>query len=302
MNLIIFTGAALAFFALPFSFAIRELLRPSDGEALKVHQGNAADATDDVFEELQNISNVSDDALVAKGIVRLPDVDTELVDASAFEGKHIVSVGDISLAGAFDKVRSVHARSLHLKKDFRTEAKLSAADSVLLETGATLQVLQSPTIVTYSSAHSPQPVIRVQTSKKPALVDGAVHYPQQGWWRAKELATVLCGTTVEGDVISQGGIKVEAFSTINGSLKSAGAIHIRSGSVINGNILCKTLHLEEGVTVLGSILTEGSLTIQRFCNVGKKDKPASLTAEVIAISSDVVIHGGISAVLFCRIV
>lgn len=292
MNSLFVVLAALVFFALPFVFALRELFNPSDAGALKVHAGNAADANDFAIRAQLEGRNTDVESL-----------ETDLLDSSHIsKAPCLESSHELRVQGTPAGLHSVSAKRLRLLKGLSTSAKLSAEASAYMEPGVSVQVLQAPVIETFPSLRPPTKKLSVWQGGLTSQVYGAIEYPEQGWWRASELAAVLAGTLAEGDIISQGGIRVEVFAEVKGSLKAKGHVHLFSGAKVSGNVLCDTLTMEEGVQVRGCVIVARDATVDRFCTIGEKDKPASLTASKVALSPDVKVYGGIYAVDACNVV
>lgn len=300
---ILYVVFAFGWLALPLIPAFKELLRPTDNQALAVFHGNGADAQEGVHLSLphayaapsegssqgpahENLTTWEPSELCAYSVAQLPDVGP----------LHLVSTGGLTLRGRLERPASVHARSLTLAAGTRISSRLSALESAHLHPDTKFQVLQAPVIRTLPGvAALLHDGLCPHVGPHVSDVRGASYQSLQGWWKAPGSASVPTTRQVLGDIVANGDISVEEDALVQGSLKARGTVTLHPGARVTHNIVANAVVLARNTLVGGTVLADTSVSLGEGAQVGTAASPASVCAEFVELQSGVVIFGGITA-------
>jgi cytoskeletal protein CcmA (bactofilin family) len=210
----------------------------------------------------------------------------------------ILANGRLVLGEGSSVLRWVHGRTVQVSSDCRIFGRLSADDEIRIGPNCGFGMVQAPLIWT-GPADPPKPLLepkdvrRIEGRKPKAaasfgrgggrrIVDGNLEFPADTRWT--------------GDLIVKGNLVVRERAEITGSIKAYGKVVVESGARISGSLISKKdLAIGLATEIGGPVVAEREITFWGESRIGQEAEPTSITAPVINLGENVLVHGTIRA-------
>lgn len=188
-----------------------------------------------------------------------------------------------------------HIRGEQLIVQCATAAQLSASQNMRLLPGVTFQVAQAP-VLEFGPLRG-TPCSRARQENK-ALTERDVQHaqwqPLQQWWYAPGAARIRAGSSVKGDVLAKS-LTVEDGARVHGSLKVDGDLVIGANCEIFGSCIARSITLGQGSKVRGCVVADQNVALYQNVTVGSPKTPASVLAMEVTVNAGVTVYGGVTA-------
>jgi predicted acyltransferase (DUF342 family) len=172
--------------------------------------------------------------------------------------------------------------------------RCSAEKFVHLSAGCRFERLHAPVVVTGLNARAFSDVPAVQTKAQANKV--AVMSRSHGRSRIHGDLHLGSGEMFLGDIIATGSIRIDRESRVVGSAKGNADVQLCEQGQIDGSLISSgTIRVARNCFLKGPVLAEDEIIIGAGTRIGTPDSPTTISAPLIRIAPDCVIHGTIWA-------
>jgi cytoskeletal protein CcmA (bactofilin family) len=331
MNIFICFFFGLIFIFVPFIPAVREALRSTDSQALKITNHILRDPRSspdllywhfahlihaESIEALEIAGRVTEASLINNSIFAVPgglltplnktiarvlsSASIELEPKTAYFSK-IISLRSLK-TGTKNAINEIHAKENLLIASGTKVIWWASGRDITLENDLDLpgKIQGSASIKILGKAqflHLEAPVIT--TTAPPEINPFAFSVqPEDAPARHlfKEHCEIRAGEVVSGDLIVKGNLVLEDGAEVNGSIKCHGNLVLRSGARVRGNLVARgTIDCEGKNWIGGSILGQKSVSLGPDTYVGSENQRITISANTLKISGRFRAHGTIKA-------
>lgn len=183
---------------------------------------------------------------------------------------------------------------LELTPDTDSADELSASESIRVPAGRRFGRLRAPTIWLGHERVGPStpPPVHHAALGQPAR---SRHWGSEGW-RVSGDCHIPDAHQLQGALVVTGSLHIGQDCLIRGDIKAHGPVHIGRRSQIEGALFgTQAITLDEGVQVLGPVVSETSVSLGPQVRIGRLDHPGLLIAPEVVAHSGAVVHGGVWA-------
>lgn len=176
-------------------------------------------------------------------------------------------------------------------------SRATASRRITVASGTVFQILAAPLIVAGGT-----PAVAVRHEGGGELAPLLNFVPRRRSWIRGDGA-VICegdfelpeGTTVEGDLVVRGSVKIGAYCRLHGSLHADGNVLLGARSHVSGSAICVwDVRLGEESSIGEHLVTEAWARLDDRASVGKEGRVTTLlAAEGVEIAPGATIHGRI---------
>ena len=278
MTLLLFALCCLGLVGLPYVPALAEWLRGTDALALPI-----AEAYHETHVALPQ--QVRHDLLTPDGARHATSARLE-TDAGA--SVSVVAAGDDLVLGAGTTVAEHAHAGAHLRVGPGCTLRGSASSdgAAAVSAGTRFERLHAPALF-LGGPHAPKPRWVAQRQFAPAARrDASGRYVVSGDLDVPE------GAVVGGTLIASGTVRLGAGAHVDGDVRAGGDLVLGDQATVVGHAFSDhSLTLESHATVEGAAIARRRLALGAHARVGRHDRPATATADIVEASAGALVHG-----------
>jgi len=261
-----------------------------------------------VLTEAELAARRLDRVLLGCGDLRLPDgltVSRELYAEGSVTGgadgvyRAILATGDVDLGRASRTLRWVHADgTVHLGPGSRAHGRVSADHLVTLAAGSEFERLRARRIEfgRIDLAPHPSPVRELPVLEPGQLRQGTVIEADAGRWLVKGDCEVPPAVRLEVDLIASGKCWIGRGAELAGGVKSHEDLVLEEEVSVRGAVIAgRDVHVGSRCRIEGPIVAERALEVGAAVMIGDPDRPTTVSALDLEITSGAVVHGTVWA-------